>query len=317
MKTTDIIASCLPDPIISKNLSQFSSNFNKSSFQFYHNLAQHHLFELDRLVQLTDFLLTHRGESSVRCQNSDIPIHLKWSDIPLKEKVVEAISTIEKSGSWVLLYSVQNDPEYKALLDKIILELEDLTNVPLRAEITWLDAYIFVASPHSITPYHIDHESTFLFQIHGNRIANIFNPVDREILTEKEIEHYYIGDLESATYREQNQTKASVYNLVPGAGVHHPVLAPHWFQNGSSYSVAMGVHFCSKTYDKQAKIYQTNHCLRKLGLKPTSPGISKIKDWIKIFLMSLLSTKYPKNKQELLRSNVTNLNNLTKWLKTW
>lgn len=39
------------------------------------------------------------------------------------------------------------------------------------------------------------------------------------------------------------------------------------------------------------------------------------KDWIKGFLMVLLSTKNPKTKQELLRPNITALNNLIGLLK--
>ncbi len=32
-----------------------------------------------------------------------------------------------------------------------------------REDVTWEDAYIFLASPNAVTPYHIDHEATFLF----------------------------------------------------------------------------------------------------------------------------------------------------------
>lgn len=302
----------LPNQIFSKNPGNFQEKFNRSSFQFTHNLADHPLFDLDRLVQLANFLSTTEG--NVRCQVSNVSKASKWSSIPLKSQVLEAIRTIEESGSWVLLYSVHRDPQYAALLERIITELEKETGQQLRQEITWLDAYIFIASPQSVTPYHIDHESTFLFQIHGERDANLFNGDDRSILTEQEIEQYYMGNLEAATYHEHNQEKASVYKLIPGSGVHHPIRAPHWFKNGSSYSVAMGIHFCSKTYDKQAKIYQANHYLRKFGLKSTPPGKSNTKDWIKFFIMNLPSKTNPKNKQELLRSNIHRINFIVTFL---
>jgi hypothetical protein len=302
----------LPDQIVF-NTSEIQEKFNLASFMFSHNLAGHPLFELPRLVELAN-TLSKDQPNKIACQASEIPAHSKWSEIPTKEYVEEVISKIEDSGSWVLLYSVQQDPEYNFLLNKIITELEALTGRPLQKEITWLDAYIFIASPHSVTPYHIDHESTFLFQIHGEREANIFDSFDRSVLTDEEIERYYIGDLQSANYLKENQSKASVYKLAPGKGVHHPVRAPHWFKNGDKYSIAMGIHFCQRSYDLQARIYQFNYYLRRLGLTPIPPGKSAIRDKAKIFAMGLLAKRNPSSKYELIRSSITRLQKLTQVL---
>ena len=68
-----------------------------------------------------------------------------------------------------MLEDVQVDPEYAALVNQIITELETLTGKPLRKQMTWLGAYIFIGSPNSITPYHIDSELNFLFQIQGEK----------------------------------------------------------------------------------------------------------------------------------------------------
>ncbi|WP_375511406.1 cupin-like domain-containing protein [uncultured Nostoc sp.] len=301
-----------PSTIIKTDTPQFRKEFNLSSFMFSHNLAGHPLFEIPRLVELANTILGKGEPAKVACQVGQIPVNLKWSQVPRKDQVLSAIARIEESGSWILLKSVQLDPEYNTLLNQIVVELEELTGVPLRKEITWLDAYIFIASPHSITPYHIDHESNFLFQIHGDKDVNLFNPRDRSVLTEKEIEQYYIGQLDSANYTQEKQTKASVYHLTPGKAVHHPVLAPHWVKNGSNVSVSLSINFCMRSFDLQARVYQINHYLRKLGLEPTPPGQSAIKDYAKILALGILSKRQPKNKFELLRSGVKRLNGLEK-----
>ncbi|QLE58474.1 hypothetical protein [Nostoc sp. TCL26-01] len=310
----------IPERIIETDTSTFTEKFNRSPFMFSHNLADHPLFDLPRLVTLADTILSQNGR--ITCQSSKVSVDRKWADIPPKDQVAECLAQIEDSESWLLLYNVQIVPEYRALLEQIIGELEELTGVPLHKQITWRDAYIFVASPHSITPYHIDHESTFLFQIHGARTANIFNPYDPTILSEQEIERYYIGDLSAANYTQEKQKKANVYPLVAGKGVHHPVRAPHCFQNGNSYSVAMGVHFCMRPYDLQARIYQVNFILRQLRLEPKPPGKSALSDKIKIWVMGLLSKRKPGNKYELIRSGVMKLRSLAelfigmkKWIK--
>lgn len=287
--------------------AEHRAKFNRTSFQFSHHLAGDELFELPRLATLANKLLAEGGPSSVRWQIGDIPVDTKWADVPLsgqQDKVAEAISQLSESGSWVLLYSVQNDPAYAALLDCILEEIGRITELNLAEEMTWKDAYIFIASPGSVTPYHIDHEATFLFQVHGQRVANIWEPDDRSVLTDQEIEEYYIGDLGAANYRETNQERAKVYDLAAGTGVHHPMLSPHCFKNGSEYSVALGVHFCLRDADCRARIYQVNHYLRRLGLKPSAPGTSAWKDNAKIFAVGLFSKKNPKNKFDLLRSGI-------------
>jgi hypothetical protein len=297
----------------------FEEQFNRSSFMFSHNLAGHALFELPRLVELANTLIQN-GPGTIRCQVNKIPVHLKWMDATLKEQfqeqLPEYIANIEQSESWLLLYSVQRDPEYAALLNQLVDELELLTGEPLRQEMTWLDAYIFIASPHSITPYHIDHESTFLFQIQGERESNLFDHRDRSVLTEQELENFYIGDLGAANYKEENQHRARVYPLVPGTGVHHPVCAPHWYKNGSRYSVAMGVHFGLRSFDLGARVYQVNHYLRKLGLNPTPPGKVPRLDRLKIQTLGLFSKRKPASKDEALRSGINRLTSLVKPIAT-
>ncbi|MEM7591065.1 MAG: transcription factor [Cyanobacteria bacterium P01_A01_bin.83] len=296
----------LPEQIITANEQEFAEKFNFDNFKFTHNLAGHPLFEIPRLVELADFLLQQKGRS----------IHFKGSERPVddlddpqsnnkqKERVLEELADIKNSKSWLLLYSVQRKPEYRVLLDRVIEELEQLTGQDLRSQITWLDAYIFIASPQGVTPYHIDHESTFLFQIEGNRTSNLFDPRDRSILKETEIENYYAGELKAAQYLPENQKKSSVYQLTPGTGVHHPPLAPHWYQNGEQHSVALGIHFCLKDRDRQGKVHQFNYFLRRLGFSPTPPDKSLIKDRLKSLALELISTRNPKTKSELLRSGV-------------
>jgi len=304
----------LPEPIITENRNEFVEKFNSSSFKFTHNLARHPLFEIPRLVELADFLLQQKGRS----------IHFKGSDRPVddlddpqsnnkqKERVLEELADIKNSQSWLLLFSVQRQPEYQVLLDQIIEELEQLTGQDLRSQITWLDAYIFVASPQGITPYHIDHEATFLFQIEGDRTSNLFDARDRSILKEAEIENYYLGEFKAAQYQAENQSKSSVYQLTPGTGVHHPSLAPHWYQNGEQHSVALGIHFCLRDQDRQGQVYQFNYLLRQWGFSPTPPGKSRIKDRLKSLALEIISTRNPKSKNEFLRSGVMRIKQIFK-----
>jgi hypothetical protein len=292
----------LPQPIINAAPGAFTADFNQRPFDFSHNLGNHPLFALPRLVQLSEMLVNSGMKDRVSCMDSNSPIDSQWAGCRLTDQVSHIIENIEQTGSWVLLKSAQLDPVYADLTEQVLAELEVLSAEPFRSDITWLDTYIFIASPQAVTPYHIDHEATFLFQIHGERTANLFDPHDRSILSETEIEQYYSGNLGAALHTPNKQEKAQIYPLAPGRGVHHPSRAPHWFKNGQEYSVAMGIHFCLKACDQDAYIYQINHLLRQLGCQPTAPGQSKFKDALKIRAISALSKKKPHSKGELLRS---------------
>lgn len=309
----------LPKRIIEADASKFSENFNRSSFMFSHNLAGHPLFEVPRLAELSNTLLSKGGTEKVIRLGGKVPVHAKWGDMVQKEQVqkqvAEVIASIEESDSYISLKSVQLDPEYYALLNQIVAELEDLTGTLLHQEITWLESYIFIASPHLVTPYHFDHESNFLFQIHGEKNVNLFDQCDRSVLTEQEIERYYIGDEGSANYKEENQNKASVYHLIPGKAVHHPVRAPHWVRNGNKYSVSLSINFYMRSFDLQARIYQVNHFLRKLGLEPTPPGRSPLKDRAKLFAMGMLSKRKPETKYQVVYSGISRIKALIKFVQ--
>jgi len=300
-----------PERIILGDEADFRGKFNRSPFMFSHNLAGHPLFELPRLAKLANTLIDQCGQDQVLCNIGNFPIDKKWSERPKKEEQVAAvIESIETSNSWLLLQDAQRDPEYKALMEQIITEAEALTGIPFRKEITWLEAYIFVASPHTTTPYHMDSESNFLFQIHGEKEDNLFDQCDRSILTEQEIENFYIGDLGAATYKEESQSKASVYHLTPGKGVYHPVNAPHWVRIGSSYAVSLTILFYMRPFDLRARVYQVNHYLRKLGFNPTPPGKSALLDSIKIHTIGLFSKRKPETKVEVIRSGLMRIRSI-------
>ncbi len=305
----------LPEQIIETDLSNFRENFNSSHFMFSHNLAGHPLFSIPRLVELANTMLSQGRTNKIQSYISKVPVEQKWNQRPGIKQINEAIAHIGESDSWVMLEDVQVDPEYAALVNQIITELETLTGKPLRKQMTWLGAYIFIGSPNSITPYHIDSELNFLFQIQGEKDMSLFNQNDRSVLSEEEIEKFYVGDLNVANYREENQSKARVYHLQPGKGLHHPILAPHWAKNNNNVSVALSILFYLRPYDLKARIYQVNSYLRRLGLEPTPPGKSALKDRLKIFALSLLSDRRPKSKFMILRSGVLRLKSIEGRLK--
>ena len=291
---------------------EFSEKFNRLPFEISHGLAGDPLFELPRLAELAKKLWS-LGGGKVQITQGDASFENRWDEIPRRAvSIIEGISNIKDSGSWVLLKGIQEDPAYGECVDRCIAELSELTSVDLKREITWMDGYVFIASPGAVTPHHIDHESNFLLQIHGEKNLNVCDPNDRTVLFEEEIENYYVGDLSAARFKPLSQEKAYVFPLVPGKGVHIPSKGPHWVKNGDDYSISFSINFCLREMDVKARIYQCNHYLRKLDLNPTPQGTSAVKDWIKTTALTDLGRSKATNKYDLLRQNLGRLESASK-----
>jgi hypothetical protein len=309
---TNRLSPALPPKIFDHSPGEFAERFNRLPFAVSHNLGEHPLFELPRLVELAQTLWALAG-SKVLFQQGTADFANRWDEVPKKAlSFIKGIREIQRSGSWVLLKSIQEDPEYQACIDLCVTELSELTGVDLKKEITWIDGYIFIASPGAVTPHHIDHESNFLLQVHGEKRINVCDPGDRAVLFEEEIENYYAGDLSAARFKPVSQEKAYVFPMKPGTGVHIPSKGPHWVRNDDQYSVSFSINFCMRETDVRSRIYQCNHYLRKLDFTPTPPGRSAVKDRLKIMALGRLGGGSVGNKNELLRKNIKRLDNASR-----
>ncbi len=122
--------------------------------------------------------------------------------------------------------------------------------------------------------------ASLLLQIQGDKQISIFDRNDREVLSEEEIERFWSVDHNAPRYKPELQHHATVYELRPGNGVHIPVNAPHWVQNGDNISVSLNVNFQYRDA-MRANLYRLNFVLRRMGLRPTPPGASRVKDMVK------------------------------------
>lgn len=299
------------------NPAQFARDFNVKSFLFRHSLAGNPLFKLQRLSVLAERML-ERGELQkfVALGGQATSGSMKFADMRPQAKLADTVRRLEDGGSWLKISSANViDSEYDDLLHALLRDIEELSGAPLREHITWASLTIFMASRGIVTPYHIDHESNFLLQISGRKQITLFDPADRVLLTEDEIERFYRGDIEAAQYRPELQSRGSVYELEPGAVVHHPPLAPHWVKNGDNVSISVSVGFCLRSLDLRARVYQVNNLLRRFGLRPKPPGQSRLRDRMKIAGVGLLSDSSPTSREDMLFSGFSRLTAPARFLK--
>jgi hypothetical protein len=278
----------------SDEASEFRRNFNRSSFAFTHRLAGHPLFEMPRLIQLAKTAAKHpkARPDEVYFDAGEVRVDQRWDQTPRPEySPEEVLERIHTSGAWMMIRRAELVEEYRVVLDECMREIQELLALDLDSVMLVKNAIVFITSPRRLTTYHIDRECNFLLQVSGDKSISVFDKSDRVVLPEEEIERYWAVDNNAALYKPQHQDRARVYPLRPGNGVHIPVNAPHWVKNGDSPSVSLSVNFEFRARTR-SDVYRTNFYLRRLGMEPTPPGQSEIKDAVKRAVLPAIREVY-------------------------
>ncbi len=276
---------------LKKNLSEpglleidaekFRAGFNRAPFLIRHRLADHPLFSLERLIDLS----TRLPEEDIKYNAGDVSVYTglyKGRRTGLSAQ--ETIRRIEERCSWMVLKNVERDPEYRELLNRCLDEIEVYSD-PIDPGMRQREGFIFISSPGAVTPYHMDPEYNFLLQIRGEKTIRIWDSNDRSVLSERELEDYFSGAKRQLEFKEEYGPKAAVFELKPGVGLHFPVVAPHWVRNGDEVSISFSVTFRTPASERQELVYYVNAYLRRKGLNPTPYGLSPLRDATKFYAL--------------------------------
>lgn len=243
-------------------------------FAVRHRLAGHPLFEPPRLVALARLL----GPDAAEYNAGDVPLSLEPARTPRTGLTVEeTIERIEECRSWLVLKRVERDSEYAALLDACLDEIQEAAGVSL-AGMRQREGFIFVTSPRSTTPYHLDPECNFLLQIRGDKVCRV---APRSSVPEEDLERRFSGAHRNLAFGEAAARRAVGFPLFPGDGVHIPMAAPHWVLTGDGVSVSFSITFRTATSERDSALYRVNAHLRRLGLTPAPVGSSRPRDALK------------------------------------
>jgi hypothetical protein len=257
----------------------FRTHFNRKPFLFRHHLSDHPLFKLTRLAELASTL----PPSIVEYNAGKIPVSLPdWENTPYTGlSAEETVRRIEECGSWLVLKRAEAAPDCLKALNEILDEIEPLSE-EIEPGMCEREGAIFVTSPGSVTPYHMDHEINFLLQIRGGKTVSVFSASDREVLSDIELEKHFSGPAirRNMAFHERYQKRATVFELKAGYGLHIPTTDPHWIKNGDAVSVSFSAAFKTRASLHRGAVYKLNAQLRKIGLTP-APYRGSLRDAVK------------------------------------
>lgn len=245
----------------------FAASYPEVPHVLAHTLDHHPLLEREALAQLAEVL----PATSVEYNAADQPIGIDGKPAPTGIPIGETIRRIETSASWAVLKNVEQHAPYTALLADLLAELtpaiEARTGRMLKTQ-----AFIFISSPGSMTPYHFDPEHNILLQVRGSKVMTQFPAGDPLYAPDRVHETYHTGGGRELKWREDLLPGGREFALGPGEAVYVPVMAPHFVRNGPEPSVSLSITWRSEWSFAEADARAFNGVLRRWGLSPRRPG---------------------------------------------
>jgi hypothetical protein len=261
-------------------------HYNRRCFPFEHDLHENPLFDLDQLAEL----VCREPElcRSAYCSCAPASVKDPWAQgVPSPATVRDALRDVATNNSLIIVRHIERSVSVGPVLREFMEQVVAAVGPALRTDIKTSRATVLIASPWRITSYHLDSNTNFLYQIHGDKRFSVFDPSDRTLVTPEELEGYYSGNVSAAQYKPERQADAQVFDLHAGSAVHVPSHAPHWAQNLDSVSVALSINFDLNSIERAGRIHRLNGRLRRLGIIPQAPGDSAWKDEIKLGMSAL------------------------------
>jgi len=251
-----------------------------------HSYHDHPFFQLDALEGLAQRL--YSKEKCRFCSSkTQVDSPFDHQPAPLDGRTLEDVfRRIDEPGSWIALYDVQLDKLYRELLIEVQEEMEALVH-PIQT-IHDVRAFIFISSAPSVTPFHIDRENNFWLQIRGHKKLTVWDHRDRKAVSAADVERFLLfGDLHNVKLSDNTRASGNSYDCRAGDGVYFPMTSPHMtesdpaWMDGEPVTISVGMVFYTDITSRNTRVNMMNYQLRSLGIEPSPPGQSQLRDRVK------------------------------------
>ena len=258
----------------------FSHKFNLypvQPFQFSYSIENTSLLTLNEVVKAA----------------AELPRHLvEYSTLPFQSKELPApdiVGLLSSTKSWIILRHLECIPRYNVLMNQLLNELM-VSDIQLSNQYFNPASFIFVSSPNFVTPFHIDPEHNFLFQITGEKQVLVNDAFIDPIISSSEIEDFYADESGySLNFHSNYSSRLIPMTLRSNEGVYIPFTFPHMVFNGNDISISYSLTFRTKMSERHRKVHLANRVLRLFGFRPRKYGSSSISDSLKYQLFPLLN----------------------------
>jgi hypothetical protein len=232
-----------------------------------HTISDHPLFQIDKLVALAQ-RLEARGE--IRAHKNDAKAGTPFgaaSDLhPVNTPLIQSLEHIEAARAWMSLLNVQTDAVYRGLVDEVLGSIGSQVEAK-DPGMSYRGGWIFVTSPRTVTPFHIDKEHNFILQVKGRKKIYVWEPDDVRVVSAAARRRFHSRhDRDLIAWREEFRALAHCFDVGPGEGAYMPSTSPHLVEVGEEPSITMSFTYYTTSTRRHGLIHKTRGRLGELGL---------------------------------------------------
>lgn len=266
---------------------------DREPFKFSHRLMGHPALSLENLGKVLPALPSGQVFCSKSTQDTAADLDRLHEDNLNGLSIEETIENIQTSDSYIMVRSPETDPSFVSLHR----ELLDEVGAIIRARGAGTDVresmlYLFIASPGSVTPFHIDRYSTMLMQFRGSKNVTIYPAWDERVADPRECEDYVAyAALRGPSRMAGAEAHGKPFSFSPGEALHIPFAAGHQVQNGvDDVSISMSIIFKTAETERMRKAIMFNRKARqwfsRVGFRPAVIGQTPSRDALKAVIYS-------------------------------
>jgi hypothetical protein len=292
---------CLASDLLPGGAQMFScfgdgvdaEKFDRAAFKFRHSLLGHPALSLENLARVIPALPREKVMYSKGLLKNGDDFETTFRRRPKDRSIEETIENIRVSDSYIMVQSPESDASFAPLYKQMIGDVEQLMRMRGVGSVA-VDPqlYLFIASPNSVTPFHIDRYSTFLLQFRGSKRVCVFPQWDERVVSAVNRESYVAYRNTKLPWTPEIDSMATKFEFQPGDALHIPFIAGHHVRNGSGdVSISMSIIFNTQQSRAWRGALNFNHRARpmmaKLGMSPAPVGTSAWRDKGKARLWSV------------------------------
>ncbi|WP_063697761.1 cupin-like domain-containing protein [Bradyrhizobium centrolobii] len=241
-----------------------------------HRLSDDPRFRIESLVELAKRL---DSKGRIRAHTNAAEAGTSFANAPdlhpVKNNLIHTMEHIEAAKAWMSLLNVQTDPVYRELVDEVLDSIR--SNVELKDPgMGYRGGWIFVSSPKTVTPFHIDKEHNFILQIKGQKTIYVWEPDDLRVVSERARDRFHSRhDRGLIAWREEFRELAHCFKLSPGQGAYMPSTSPHLVEVEDAPSITVSFTYYTDSTRRDSLTHKVRGRLAEIGINiPSSQGAS-------------------------------------------
>lgn len=257
--------------------------FDREPFLFKHKLLGHPALEMANLVRMIPTLPDWQVHSSSGKLKRSDDFERADKDHATGMTIEETLDSMKTTNSYVMVREPDRDgsfhPLYKSLLADVhgVLKACGMANQANEPKM-----YLFLSSPDSVTPFHIDRYTNFLMQFQGSKRISVFPKWDERVMTAAARESLVAYSGQRPVWTPEIEPFGTAYDFQPGDALHIPFVAGHHVRNGpDEVSISLSLFFKTDENLRLTDAMVFNDMLRRRGIDLRGVGQSPVRDHLK------------------------------------